>query len=591
MKYAAVLMLCLTSLVWGSGVRLSAEAASGIPAARGMNVRLVAGAAVPAGATHLFGAWYNLPHVAQDKAVSMLGSAADVVEPDFVVSLPDPVVSAQDDPLVAQQYQLALVHAQEAWGTTRGAGVVIAVIDTGIDCGHEDLAAHCRAGYDFTDTGSTADDNGHGTHVAGIAAALGGNGQGGSGVAPDAALLPVKVLGANGSGQLSAVASGIVWAAQNGARVENLSLGCRCDSQLIADAVSDARSLGAVVIAAAGNDSTNIPATPAQYAVGVGAIDAASQRAGFSNYGGNARVAAPGVNILSTCRGNQYCSMSGTSMASPVAAGAAALLVAACPACSAPQIETALVDGADPIVTDKPVGGRLNVARSLTMLGIQPSPTASPTPGSSPPSATPMPGDYDDQLVALINAQRAVAGLPAYRNDSRLAAASANHNYTMAQNNCFSHVCPGEADPFQRMRNAGYPLVNGGENIGLGYVTPQDMVDGWMASDGHRAAILARGWTDVGCAYLRTGQPWDTYWTCDFASGAGGGLPQPSATPRPTATPPLAQPTPWGAGHKMVIVAEAGDKALWDELYTRYCYPPRSSVSCRWPRLGETITP
>jgi len=498
-------------------------------------------------ASPIFGPWYHVADVTQAEAEASYAAYADVVEPNYVLT-------AEGDPLASQQYQLTMTHAVDAWPRVTGTGVTIAVIDTGVDCRQQDLAAHCKAGTDYTGAGSSDDNNGHGTHVAGIAAAVGNNGVGGSGIAPDAFILPVKVLGADGSGTLDHIAAGMVWAAQHGARVENLSLGCdNCPSQLMQDAVAQAHALGTAVIVAAGNSNTNSLSTPARYAVGVAALDANSNRASFSNWGDNAKVAAPGVSILSTCRGgteDRYCTMSGTSMASPVAAGATALLAHACPACAASQLELALVGGADAITTDRPVGGRLNVLGSLTFL-----PGAGPTPPQATPTSQPPPsGDYAAQVIDGINQQRAQAGLAPLRTDTRLNGAADWHNRYMASNDCFAHICPGEPGPGQRASNAGYPSSNVAENIAAGYITPQDVIVGWMGSAGHRAAILG-SYADVGCAYLWSAAggsytatieeqagpaSYATYWTCDFG-GTG------STTPQPT-QPPTSNTPHWDAG-------------------------------------------
>lgn len=170
------------------------------------------------------------------------------------------------------------------------------------------------------------------------------------------------------------------------------------------------------------------------------------------------------------------------------------------------------------------------------------SPSRGPLPG--PARAAPQAGDYAVQLVALVNAQRAAAGLSPLVEDARLDAAASTHNYSMSELGCFAHVCPGEGDPTQRMRAAGYRVQASAENIGAGYQTPQEMITGWMGSPGHRANVLGN-YTDIGCAYLRVGSAWDTYWTCDFAAGDSRGPgPRPSPTPTPRTPPPTAL-EPW----------------------------------------------
>lgn len=178
-------------------------------------------------------------------------------------------------------------------------------------------------------------------------------------------------------------------------------------------------------------------------------------------------------------------------------------------------------------------GGINSVATAAPQAGGIPLPSRGPLAGSS--RAAPQAGGYAVQLVALVNAQRAAAGLSPLTEDTRLDAAASTHNYSMSELNCFAHVCPGEGDPTQRMRAAGYRTQASAENIGAGYQTPQDMINGWMGSPGHRANVLGN-YTDIGCAFLRVGSAWDTYWTCDFAAGDSRG-PGPGPAP-PTALEP-----------------------------------------------------
>lgn len=236
------------------------------------------------------------------------------------------------DPMVGAQWAHAKMNSAAAWNAgLLGEGVLIAVVDTGIDCAHQDL--HCAgSGRDFTGSGTTMDGYGHGTHVAGIAAAIGGNGIGGSGVAPRADLLPVRVLDSRGSGADSWIAAGIVYAADAGAKVINLSLGGDAPASILDDALNYAVGRGAFVACAAGNDGTNRASYPNVYAGCVGV--AATKKDGetgtsWTNWGVNADVGAPGDSIMSTCVGNDECQYSGTSMASPMIAGVAALAIGA----------------------------------------------------------------------------------------------------------------------------------------------------------------------------------------------------------------------------------------------------------------------
>lgn len=263
-------------------------------------------------------------------------------------------------------WDLNLVKAPAAWANGyTGQGVVVAVVDTGVDVTHPDLKDNIWInpreiagngidddsngfvddvqGWDFVDRDNTPTDaNGHGTHVAGTIAAE-QNGFGITGVAYNAKLMPVRVIGLDGGGT-SNVAAGIRYAADNGANVINLSLGGG-NSSAIADAVQYATQKGALVVMAAGNDGGNQPAFPAnlanQWGLAVGAIDITEKLATFSDRAGALPlnyVVAPGDNILSTTPNNTYQSYSGTSMATPHVSGVAALVLSANPTLKPAQL-------------------------------------------------------------------------------------------------------------------------------------------------------------------------------------------------------------------------------------------------------------
>lgn len=253
-------------------------------------------------------------------------------DPDTLAVGVDSRVQAQaSDPLRPRQWGLDMVNAEAAWPIGTGQGAVVAVIDSGVDGSHPDLAAAMIQGKNTrTDRGDysspASDDNGHGTHVAGIIAARANNGKGIAGVAPAAQIMPVKALDADGSGWMADVIEGIVWAAQNGADVINMSLGGP-DADFSANAVEFAQSRGVVVVAAAGNEGSNTPMYPAALpgVVSVAALDDDGSVANYSNYGDTIDIAAPGTQIVSTVPGG-YSAMSGTSMAAPHVAGVAALI-------------------------------------------------------------------------------------------------------------------------------------------------------------------------------------------------------------------------------------------------------------------------
>nr|QNO57624.1 hypothetical protein LCMFKOLL_00020 [Methanosarcinales archaeon ANME-1 ERB7] len=273
----------------------------------------------------------------------------------IAAKLPEPAIeNIQKNPRVTYVEIDGEVHTLDAeldnsWGVTRigaglvhaggnkGAGVNVAIIDTGIDYTHSDLDDNFGTllGYDFVnDNEYPMDDNGHGTHCVGIVAAE-DKGEGVVGVAPEAHLYAVKVLDSGGSGSLSDVVAGIQWSVGEGMDVISMSLGSDTDYQSLHDAC-DAAAGGIVIVAAAGNDG-NPPGKgdnvdyPARYdsVIAVAATDSNDNRARWSSTGPAVELAAPGVSIYSTWRGGGYATKSGTSMACPHVAGTAALVIAA----------------------------------------------------------------------------------------------------------------------------------------------------------------------------------------------------------------------------------------------------------------------
>lgn len=226
------------------------------------------------------------------------------------------------------------VHAPAAWDATQGAGIKVAVIDTGIDLNHPDLAGRVDGGYSaITKTERPEDyqdDNGHGTHVSGTIAGYhaAADGKGVTGVAPKARLYAVKVLDADGSGNLSDVIDGIVWAAKNGMQVANMSLGAPTDSDAMHRAVKFAKGSGLIICAAAGNSGGSV-GFPGAYpeVITVSASDSSDKIASFSSHGPQVKFIAPGVDVVSDKLGGGIISYNGTSMATPHVTGLAALAV------------------------------------------------------------------------------------------------------------------------------------------------------------------------------------------------------------------------------------------------------------------------
>lgn len=318
--------------------------------------------------------------------------AIEYAEPVFTVPFPRVLketdttppqpAMAPNDPMFSKQYSHRVTDSLGGWGVTKGSPkVIIGIVDSGVDVTHPDLKAK------IVDTFNGADNNkdvkdvvGHGTHVAGIAAALTNNGIGVAGAAPECGILAVKVSSGDSSAPSTAgIANGVIWAADHGAAVINLSLGSRSESKAITDAVKYAMSKNVVVVAATGNDSARVMSYPAavQGVVAVGSTDAADARSRFSNYGPWVSVTAPGSNILSTFPYNtnligqtEYGSISGTSMATPFVTGLVALIRSKYPTMPAVMVKQVLESSSDdkgkPGFDEEYGHGRVNVARSLT---------------------------------------------------------------------------------------------------------------------------------------------------------------------------------------------------------------------------------
>ena len=293
-----------------------------------------------------------------DSAAEAAAVAVDGAQGDDLVAVEADEIAtavASNDPYRPSQWGLNSSPFEAAWGSSNGAGVIVAVVDTGVNHLHADLSGQVYEGWTFLGGLSqigAPDGHGHGTHVSGTVAALAGNGVGVTGAAPGAKILPVRVLDANGSGWYSDITQGITWAAQHGARVINMSLGGPSPSSSLDAAISYARGCGVVVVAAAGNDG-DCAGTPngASYpaastgVIGVGAIDSSLARACFSDVGSYVDIAAPGAGIWSTTSDGGYASWSGTSMATPHAAAAAAIVIGSHPACTAAGADARILTG------------------------------------------------------------------------------------------------------------------------------------------------------------------------------------------------------------------------------------------------------
>jgi thermitase len=317
-------------------------------------------------------------------------------EPNFVLR----AAVSPNDPGLSYLWAMNKISAPTGWDTATGSrDVVVAVIDSGIDYTHPDLAANMWIntgeipdnGIDDDDDGyiddiygintaddssDPADDNGHGTHCAGTIGAVGNNGVGVVGVNWQVSLMAGKFLGSDGSGSNAAAIEAIAYAVDHGANVISASWGGGDNSRELYDAIAYARDQGVLFVTAAGNDGKNNDSThfyPASYSlsniIAVAATDANDQLASFSNYGASSvHVAAPGVDIISTYPGGQYASMSGTSMATPHVAGLAALIKSLYPDMTASELKSRILNGdtISALKSKTTSGKRININKALT---------------------------------------------------------------------------------------------------------------------------------------------------------------------------------------------------------------------------------
>lgn len=267
--------------------------------------------------------------------VSYFSKRDDVIyaEPNFLY-----MQNQQPNDLLYRDYQynLPMIQTEAGWNISTGSDKnIIAVIDSGVDLNHPDLRHRLVDGYNVLDENSPPnDDNGHGTHVAGIIASETNNGLGVAGITWFNKIMPIKAMNAEGYGSSFDIAKGIVWAVDHGANVINMSLGNYQYSDIMRDAVAYAFEKDVMIVAATGNDHTDQTAFPAAYpeVFSVSAVNNIGNFAEFSNFGTYVDVVAPGVNIPSTYIGHQYAALSGTSMAAPHVSALAGLIRSTNPA-------------------------------------------------------------------------------------------------------------------------------------------------------------------------------------------------------------------------------------------------------------------
>lgn len=343
------------------------------------------------------------------KVMAALSKHKDVeyVEPDAEAK----AVATVNDPGFSSQWHLATIQAPAAWDLQTGSEQLqVAVIDTGVNAAHPD-AGRVAGGYDFVNGDADAtDDNGHGTAVAGCISPVTNNALGIAGLSWNSVVLPVKVLDASGSGSYSAIANGIIYAADWGARIINLSLGGTSNSTTLQNAVNYAWNKGCVIVAAAGNNGNSTAFYPAacNNVVAVSATRSNDTRPTWSNYGAYVDLSAPGENIWTLDNGTGYRYISGTSFSSPIVAGVLALMASTGPRSNAELVEL-LLTNVDDIGTagyDTYYGyGRVNAFRAVqaTAAFVGVDATAPQVSILSPAAGSAVSGTIDIRVTATDN--------------------------------------------------------------------------------------------------------------------------------------------------------------------------------------------
>ena len=329
----------------------------------------------------------NLPEQADEAGFAhALASRPDVefAELDRIVK---PAEITPNDPWFGSwEWYLTKIGAPAAWSTTTGdSSIIIAILDTGVDGTHPDLQSKMVPGWNiYNNNSDTTDVYGHGTVVAGTAAAASNNGQGVASIAWNCPIMPVRISAPDGTATYSAMANGLTWAADHGARVANISY-MATTSSTVSSAASYFQSKGGIVTVAAGNQGTFDSASDNPYVLTVSASDANDLITSWTNKGNNIDLAAPDT-VFTTYKGGTYGSTAGTSISAPIVAGAAALILSVKPSLSGSQVQNILKQSADdlgPAGWDTSYGwGRVNVGRAVSIA----SGASSPAPDVTPPA-------------------------------------------------------------------------------------------------------------------------------------------------------------------------------------------------------------
>lgn len=304
------------------------------------------------------------------------------VELDMAV----PLDVEPEDPGYKESYALPLINAPEAWEHTQGEGVIVAVLDTGVDASHPDLAGNLIPGWNvLDDNADTSDAYGHGTKVAGVIASIRGNKTGSNGVAYKAKIMPIRIAGSDGYALFSTMMSGIRWAANNGARVVNLSYANAVGSPAIwrqAKYLKDTTQ--GITVISVGNNGKKETFLASADVLGVSGTDSNDNLASWSSYGPCVDLCAPGVNIYTTTKGGGYGKVNGTSFAAPIVAGSVALIMAQDPNLTATEVEHVLLSNTKPLATteaekEKYGVGRVDIGKAIKSIVPEPKDTTPPT--------------------------------------------------------------------------------------------------------------------------------------------------------------------------------------------------------------------
>ena len=283
----------------------------------------------------------DLPPGLEKQSIEKLARHPHIEFAELDMRVPESL--AANDPYVGSQWHLPKIGASQAWDVAQGSGVTIAILDSGIDTKHPDFSGRLVPGYNFVDKNTNIEDvRSHGTKVAGAAAATLNNALGVASVAGQAKIMPVRISDSTGYTYWSNMAAGLTWAADNGARIANMSFNGVAGSSSVLSAAKYMKDRGGLSFVSAGNDNKDPGYANTDVMIIVSATDSNDAKSSFSNFGDHVHLSAPGSGIYSTTWGQTYASVSGTSFSAPVAAAVAALVMSANPKLTNTQVEQIL---------------------------------------------------------------------------------------------------------------------------------------------------------------------------------------------------------------------------------------------------------